>query len=125
MTTVNLSSYKQLYLQTAKENSESLANNYVKISRGSLDKDHLNNMYINAHSLKSKSQVMGYLKIGALSGIIEKTIKNILANDAQIPHGLMVVIKDAIDNIQASLRNIEAENKEKGTENITKKLEDM
>lgn len=107
MATVDLSSYKQLYLETAKENGDVLSSNYVKISRNSLDKDALKNMYISAHSLKSKSQVMGYLKIGKLSGMIEKVIKNILANNTQVSDDLMAVIKNAIENIKLLLRNIE------------------
>lgn len=107
MTTVDLGSYKKLYLQTAKENSESLSSNYIKISRNSLDKDALKNMYISAHSLKSKSQVMGYIKIATLSGMIEKTIKNIIDSKIRISDSSIEVIKDAIENIKLLLRNIE------------------
>lgn len=66
---------------------------------------------------------MGYVKIGALSGIIEKIIKNILADNTQVPNDLMAAIKDAIENVKLSLRNIQRENKEKDTDTITKKLE--
>ncbi|MEK7534115.1 MAG: Hpt domain-containing protein [Patescibacteria group bacterium] len=124
MTTVDLSSYKKLYLQTAKQYSDIISKSYIKILRNSLDKDALKNMYISAHSLKSQSQAMGYVKMTALSGIIEKTIKNILANNTQIPNDLMVVIKDAIENVKLSLRNIQTENKEKDTDVISKKLEE-
>ena len=123
MATVDLSSYKKLYLQTAKQHSDVLSESYIKISRNSLDKDALKNMYISAHSLKSQSQAMGYVKIGALSGIIEKIIKNILADNTQVPNDLMAAIKDAIENVKLSLRNIQRENKEKDTDTITKKLE--
>lgn len=122
MTTVDLSSYKKLYLQTAKENYDALLNNYIKISQNSLDA--LKNIYISAHSLKSESQTMGYSKLTALSGMIEKTTKNILDNKIQITESLMAVIKEAIENIQASLLNIEKENKELDTDFITKKLEE-
>lgn len=124
MTTVGVSSYKKLYLQTAKENCDALLNNYIKISQNSLDKDALNNMYISAHSLKSESQTMGYYKLAVLSGMIEKVTKNILDNRIQITEGLMVVIKEAIENVQASLLNIEKEREEKDTDFISKELEE-
>ena len=72
MTTRDISSYKKLYLRTAKEYSDMLSNNYVRISLNALDKEPLKNMYLSAHSLKSQSQAMGYVKIGRLSGMIEK-----------------------------------------------------
>lgn len=125
MATVDLSSYRQLYLETAKQYYDILSNNYLKISRNSLDKDAIKNIYISAHSLKSQSHAMGYIKMETLSGIIEKVIKNILANNTQIPNDLMVVIKEAIENVEISLRSIEEENKEKDTDAITKKLEEF
>ena len=125
MTTVDISSYKKLYLETAKEYCNMLSSNYDKLSLSGFDKDALNNMYISAHSLKSQSQAMGYVKMTALSGMIEKTIKNILDNNAQIPEDSMVMLKDAIENIQESLRNIEAENKELDTDTVAQKLEDI
>lgn len=124
MTTADLSSYKKLYLQTAKENCDALLKSYVKISQNSLDKDALKDMYIRAHSLKSESQTMGYYKLAALSGMIEKITKNILDNKIQITESLMVIIKEAIENVQASLLNIEKEREEKNTDFISKKLEE-
>lgn len=124
MASVNLSSYKKLYLQTAKEYCDELSSNYIKISQNSLDKDALKNIYISSHSLKSESQTMGYSKLTALSGMIEKITKNILDNKIQITESLMVVLKEAIESVQASLLNIEKENKELNTDFITKKLEE-
>lgn len=125
MTTVDLSYYKKLYLETAKEYSDALLNDHNKVSRNSLDKDALKNMYISAHSLKSESHAMGYIKMETLSGMIEKTIKNILGNGAQIPEEIMVMLKDAIGNLQLSLKSIETDNKEKDTDTISKKLEEI
>lgn len=107
MAVIDLSSYKKLYLKTAKEYSDALSKDYIRLSRNSFDKAVLENMYISAHSLKSESRAMGYVKMETLSGTIEKTIKNILANNAQTSDDLMVVIKNAIDSVQESLRSVE------------------
>lgn len=112
MTAADISSYKKLYLRTAKQYTDALSKNYIKISQNSLDKAALKNMYISAHSLKSQSQAIGYVKIAETSSMIEKTIKNILAKNIKITDDLMVVIKDAIKSVGSSLRNIEIENKE-------------
>jgi len=124
MTTVDLSSYKKLYLQTANDNCDALLGSYIKISQDSLDKDALKNIYISAHSLRSESQTMGYSKLTVLSNMIEKITKNILDNKIQITENLMAVIKEAIENAQSSLLNIEKENKENDTDFISKKLEE-
>ena len=122
MTTVDISSYKKLYLETAKEYCNMLSSNYDKLSLSGFDKDALNNMYISAHSLKSESHAMGYIKMETLSGMIEKAIKNILDNKIQITESLITLIKEAIENVQSSLLNIEKETAEKDTDFISKKL---
>ena len=125
MTTVDISSYKKLYLETAKEYCNMLSSNYDKLSLSGFDKDALNNMYISAHSLKSQSQAMGYIKMETLSGMIEKAIKDVIDNNKRLSGELLNILKETINNIQQSLKSIEAENKERDTDTVAQKLEDI
>lgn len=125
MTTVDISSYKKLYLETAKEYCNMLSSNYDKLSLSGFDKDALNNMYISAHSLKSESHAMGYIKMETLSGMIEKAIKDVIDNNKRLSGELLNILKETINNIQQSLKSIEAENKERDTDTVAQKLEDI
>ena len=83
MVKVDLSGYKNLYLQTAKEYLNKLSVSLDELSRDVSNKEALNNLHIASHSLKSQSQVMGFIDITVLSGAIEKKSRDILVGVAQ------------------------------------------
>lgn len=64
-----LSSFQLLYLQTAKENVQTL--------KGGLERGDIEVAYRNAHTLKSKSLIMGYQEIGNLAKAIEDTLYDV------------------------------------------------
>ncbi len=70
-----LASFKTLYITTAKENAQSIKNG--------LENGDVELAYRSAHTLKSKSMLMGYTEIGNLAKIIEDTLyqKNVIAEE--------------------------------------------
>lgn len=109
MVSIDISSYKKLYLETATEDCDFILKNCAKALRDFLDTDGLRKIYISAHSLRSKSQVMGYAKLGELSGIIEQTAKKFLDQEKTIPKDLMQTIKELGTEIKTHLKNIKEE----------------
>lgn len=65
----DLSSFKSLYLQTAKENLQAI--------KSGLETGDIEAAYRNAHTLKSKSLVMGYQQIGDLAKSIEDALYDV------------------------------------------------
>ena len=120
----DLGSYKSIYLQTAKEYVDSLLVGCDKLVSDSQDKDAINQIHISSHSLKSQSQVMGFVNVANLSAIIEKISNAILEGENQINSDLISVFKEAVDALNLSLSQIEKENTEKDLSAIVKKLED-
>lgn len=110
MVNIDISSYKKLYLETATENCDSILKNCAEALRNPLDASGLRNIHISAHSLRSKSQVMGYPKLGELSGTIEQTAKKFLDQEETIPKDLMQIIKELATEIRTHLKNIKEEN---------------
>lgn len=104
---VNLSDYKNLYLQTAKEYLEKMSVNLDQLSKDILDKEALNNLHIASHSLKSQSQVMGFMDVTALAGAIEKKSRDILVGAAQTDYKFIFFLKDSVDKLNLELSKIE------------------
>lgn len=107
MAQTNLSNYKNLYLQTAKEYIDSLLAGYNKLVSDSQDKDAINNLHIASHSLKSQSQVMGFMDITVLSGAIEKKSRDILFGIAQTDDKFIIFLKDSVNKLNLELSKIE------------------
>lgn len=123
MTAVNLSSYKNLYIKTAKEYLDVLEKDCISISQNLSDTKVLKSMHLSAHSIKSQSEVMQYFKTAALSGMIEKILKDIIDKNKKLSDELLNVFKEAIENIKLSIQSIENKNTEINTDIFVKKLE--
>ena len=107
MATTDLSDYKNLYLQTAKEYMNKMALSLNQLSDNASNKEALNDLHIASHSLKSQSQVMGYNDIANICLSIEKTSDDILDKIAQIDGKFIIFLKGSIDKINLSLAQIE------------------
>jgi len=107
MVQVNLSDYKNIYLQTAKEYLEKISLSLNQLSNNPLDKEALNNLHIASHSLKSQSQVMGFINIAKISEIIEKNSDDILSGANQINNEFLINLKDFINKLNLEFDQIE------------------
>ena len=107
MTPIDLGSYKSIYLQTAKEYIDKMSVSLEKLENNALDKEALNNLHIASHSLKSQSQVMGFIHIANLCLSIEKTSNEALKGNSQLIRKDISDIKQAVDEISLKLAQIE------------------
>ncbi len=121
---VDLSDYKKLYLQTAKEYVDKMSVSLGKLSGDFLNKEALNDLHISSHSLKSQSQVMGFTNIASLSAIIEKISNSALEGKSQVNDKIIPVLEESVDQINSSLIQIKKDNTENNLESIIKKLGD-
>lgn len=124
MTPINLGSYKSIYLQTAKEYADKMLASLEELINDASDKEAVSNIHISSHSLKSQSQVMGFVNMAALCAIIEKISAAILAGSYKLNTEFIAILKDSINQLNLCLAQIEKENTEKNLESIIKKLED-
>ena len=104
---IDLTSYKNIYLQTAKENIDSMLSSCAKLIENVQDKEAINSLHISSHTLKSKSQLMGFVNVAALCANIEKISNNIINGVSQIDDEFMVLLKNSIDEINLELIQIE------------------
>jgi chemotaxis protein histidine kinase CheA len=103
---VDLASYKNIYLQTAKEYLGNIQSGYLKLSVNSQDKEALSMVHISSHSLGGQSQIMGFENITVLSGAIEKKSGDILAKVDQADNKFIFLLKDSIHKLNLELLKI-------------------
>lgn len=112
MTPIDLGSYKSIYLQTAKEYIDSLLVACNKLVSDSQDKDVINQIHIASHSLKSQSQVMGFIDIANLSASIEKISNDLLNGVSEIDDKFITFLKKSVDELNLKIAQIEKGNAE-------------
>lgn len=119
---VNISDYKNIYLETAKEYADSLSKSCGKLADNPSDKDALTEAHISSHSLRSQSQVMNYNNMSELSWAIEKIARAALEGKYVISTKIIPILKEAAMEVNLLLSDIEKNNKEKDVDPILKKI---
>lgn len=100
---INLSDYKNLYLQTAKEYMDKISVSLSQLSKDVLNKEAIKNLHIASHSLKSQSQVMGYGDIADLCMGIEKISNDALQGVNQLNNEAILNIKKEVEKLGGML----------------------
>lgn len=79
----DISTYKELYVSTARQYIKMLEVNLPAVVGARPDREQMDAVLIPAHSLKSQGYVMGYLNTGKLAAILEKKLL-ILKNNPEV-----------------------------------------
>ena len=111
MVKVDLSGYKNLYLQTAKEYLNKLSVSLDELSRDVSNKEALNNLHIASHSLKSQSQVMNYENVVEICLDIENVSSNALQGVIQLNNDAILNIQKEAGKLREMLKQVQHDNK--------------
>lgn len=112
MANIDLSDYKNLYIQTARKYIGDMNTALVLLGMDATKKEAIESMHISGHSLKSQSQIMTYVQTGALSGTIEMLFKQVREGKQPLTEDIMVKLKETLVKLEASVNSIEKDNKE-------------
>lgn len=104
MAQTNLSDYKNLYLQTAKEYMNKMSVSLNQLSNDVLNKEALNNLHIASHSLKSQSQVMGFANIANICLDIENESNDALQGITKINNETISEIRREVEKLGEMLK---------------------
>ncbi|KKQ26889.1 MAG: hypothetical protein A3H17_03450 [Candidatus Levybacteria bacterium RIFCSPLOWO2_12_FULL_37_14] len=110
MVKVDLSGYKNLYLQTAKEYLNKLSVSLDELSRDVSNKEALNNLHIASHSLKSQSQVMNYENVVEICLDIENVSSNALQGVIQLNNDAILNIQKEAGKLREMLKQVQHDN---------------
>ncbi len=74
---VDLSSFKPLYIKTAREYLLQMKKGLESLTEGNRNPEIVSQIHIAAHSLNSQSQIMGYTQIAGVCSAVEHVFKTL------------------------------------------------
>jgi chemotaxis protein histidine kinase CheA len=125
MSTVDLSNYKDLYITTSKLQLQKIEEGIVSLSTDTFSKQGCNTVYINAHTLVSKSMLMGYTQIGSLSRNIETIFYAVKQEKFQLTPQFLETLSLSVKALGEALHSIEVDNKEIDLSAYTQALQEI
>lgn len=123
MTKIDLSSFKSLYITTARDYIKKLRQNLEILLKHPNNHDAISTIYISSHSLGSQSTLIGYKNIESVCGVIEQTFKKIKEGKANVSQELLISLKDALTSLTNCIDSIEKANTEIDLSGIKNQLD--
>ena len=123
MIKTDLSSFKGLYLETARDYVKKLRQSIEVLLKQPDNHDAINTIYISVHSLGSQSALTNYKNIQSVCAVIERIFHKIKERKAKVEMALLTALKDAVVRLTNCIDSIEKENREIDLSIIKKNLE--
>ena len=123
MDKIDLSSFKGLYLKTAREYIDKLKQNIEILLNQPDNMDAINTIYISVHSLGSQSTLTNFKSMESINAIIEHIFLKIKEGNLKISEDLLTVLKDSIIGLTNCVDSIDKENKETDLSNIKEEVQ--
>ena len=122
--TIDLKSYKSLYLKTSSEYVQTMKRALDQLMKESADAEAIHTFFIAAHSLKGQSQIMQYAQMSGLCAELEHSYRALDIAKSQPSQALLSSTKDALDYAERDLDAIRVSDKEIDTYIATRTLKD-
>ena len=98
--------YKEMFLSEAKENLENLNAALLKLEKYPSNKNSIDEIFRNAHTLKSSAATMKYNKLSKLCHAIEDLFDEIKSKKRKLTSYMIQLAFNSFDNLQLSLKQI-------------------
>ena len=123
MDKIDLSSFKGLYLETAREYIDKIEASIEVLLKQPENPDAIMNIYISAHSLGSQSTLTNYKNMESVCGVIEHIFLKVKEGSLKISEDLLTALKDSVIGLTNCVDSIDKENKEIDLSGIKSQLE--
>src|SRR5438876_813864 len=104
--------YKEVFIQSAQKNLQTLTDSLSKLQLSPSDPGVINTAFIAAHSLRGECFAMGFLSTSSACEKIERLFLQLKNMDGSASPELLSTIGQALPQIQASLRLVKESDKE-------------
>lgn len=105
---VKMEKYMQLFLDEGRDHLESMMATLAKLEDDLSNRQHVDELFRNAHSIKGMASSMGYEPIQQLSHRIEDAFGIIRAGDAQVEQGFLHLVYEGVDLLSTMFDEIDA-----------------
>lgn len=110
MVTVDVATYKPLYLKTSHEYISEFNKNLDLLNQKQTDPTLIYEVFRLAHSLKSQNLIMGFVKTADLCKTLEEYFHAVKDNKIVYKSENYPIIQNAMQNVQKSIDNIDKSN---------------
>jgi two-component system, chemotaxis family, sensor kinase CheA len=121
----DLSQYLDLYVQTSKEYIQSLNASLLVLEKNSSDKTAIEDVFRNAHSLKSQSAAMDFTTTGYLCHVVEDVFYEIKQGRMALTPDLADQLFAAFDGLSTSIAHIGADGHETDLSELAENLKKL
>lgn len=103
----DLSSYQELYLETSKEQIQVMKDHLESLKKDISDSHATAEFHRAAHSLKSKSLVMGFEQLGTVNRQLEAFFLKVKEHEITLTHEYIQMISEILTHIEHALMDID------------------
>ena len=125
MSNFDFSSFKGLYLKTAREYVDKLKKNAEILLNQPDNINAINTIYISSHSLGSQSTLINYKNMESVCAVIEDIFLKIKEGSLKISEDLLTALKDSLTGLTKCVDSIDKENKEIDLSSIKEELQKL
>ncbi len=112
MADFDLNKFQDLFIQTSQEYLDNMKKNLAELMKNPQNKKAIDEVHLDAHSLKSQSIVMGYKSFGKVCNIIENIFRNYKDDKLTLTHEILKYLQNTAEILQKSLDKIKNEKTE-------------
>lgn len=117
--------FKSLYIETARNYLQNMQSDISCLLKGQQKSTYVKQIHIDAHSVKSQSQIMGYCEIAKISEIIESLFSKIEKENMEISFPFLIRIQINLTKVLDSISEIESQGNELDLTNTIQELESI
>ena len=119
----DMKEYMEAYVSETEEHLQNLNDSLLELEKNPSDTESINQIFRSAHTLKSSSAAMGFLKISGLAHAMEDALGRIKNKELKASGNIVNVLFKSFDMLESMIDKATKEGKEEGnTEPILKEL---
>jgi CheY-like chemotaxis protein len=108
----DISYYKDLYITTAIDYLERTKTDVSRLLKNPHNREAIEEIYINVHSLKSQSAAMGYSETAMLPAAMEELFFTIKKGGREINEDILIKMMSSLEDLSRAIENIKTEDTE-------------
>ena len=118
--------YKEMFIAESRENLDSLNQALLELENKPDEKDILNDIFRNAHTLKGMSATMGYEEIADLSHNMENLLDKMRQGAISVTSDIIDILFECLDNLEAMINSVtEGQEIQTDTSSIINKIKSV
>src|SRR3989344_167155 len=110
----DMKEYMEAYVSETEEHLQNLNDSLLELEKNPSDTESINQIFRSAHTLKSSSAAMGFLKISGLAHAMEDALGRIKNKELKASGNIVDILFKSFDMLESMIDKATKEGKEEG-----------